>query len=30
MVRDAFRAERGGHWWLAYANSLAQTPPAGS
>jgi hypothetical protein len=27
MARDATRAERDSHWWLAYANSLAQTPP---
>ncbi len=30
MARDASRAERDSHWWLAYANSLAQTPPAQS
>ena len=30
MVRDAARAERDSHWWLAYANSLAQTPPGRS
>jgi hypothetical protein len=28
MVRDAARAERDSHWWLAYAGSLAP-PEAG-
>ena len=30
MARDASRSERDSHWWLAYANSLAQTPPGRS